>query len=168
MISQNSLIAHVGPSRMTASGIWWSICGCLVLRLIVRVYSKYVETQSHWAHASRPAILLFVLFRFVCRIWILRGPSSSSMSSMNIYTVYTVYIYIYIHTQIIHNFFYNHSDAVMHSHQSLPLHVDVVFNLQRCSPSISLLNKLYLYNAFLYINLHIDSYQHTWREMILI
>lgn len=93
MISQNSLIAHVGPSRMTASGIWWSICGCLVLRLIVRVYSKYVETQSHWAHASRPAILLFVLFRFVCRIWILRGPSSSSMSSMNIYTVY-IYTYI--------------------------------------------------------------------------
>ena len=77
MISQNSLIAHVGPSGMTASGIWWSILGCLVLQLILRVYSKICGSQSHWAHA-RP-ILLLISFRFVCRICILRGPSSSSM-----------------------------------------------------------------------------------------
>ena len=77
-------IAHVGPSGMTASGIWWSILGCLVLHLIIlRVYSKIFESLCHWAHARRPSILLFILFRFVCRICILRG--TSFMSSMNIY-----------------------------------------------------------------------------------
>ena len=69
-------------SRMTASGIWWSILGCLALRLILRVYSKICRIPKSLS-TCRP-ILLLILFRFVCRICILRGHHLL-VCSMDIY-----------------------------------------------------------------------------------